>query len=269
MTLQPRRLRLALLLSVLLLTAGRTATAHADAPPVGGYVALGDSYSAGLGAGSYDPGSGQCKRSSASYPALWAAAHHVRQFAFTACSGATAKDVVADQLGPLNRRTALVSVTAGGNDAEFGEVMETCMLGGESTCQARIAQARTYIQQTLPRELDATYSAIRSKAPAARVVVLGYPRLFTLHGRCLLGMSETKRAAIDDAADALDTVMSQRAAGHGFVFADVRGQFTGHGICSEAPWIRSATLPMSESYHPTAVGHAQGYLPVFAGTARG
>ncbi|MEV6670020.1 SGNH/GDSL hydrolase family protein [Streptomyces sp. NPDC051162] len=269
MPLKAPRLPLALLLSALLLTGGQTAAAHADAPSVDSYVALGDSYSAGLGAGSYDPGSGECKRSSGSYPALWAAAHHVRRFAFTACSGATAKDVAAGQLGPLDRHTALVSVTAGGNDAGFGEVMETCMLGGESTCQARITQARTYIQQTLPHDLDAVYSAIRGKAPAARVVVLGYPRLFTLHGRCLLGMSETKRTAIDEAADALDAVMSKRAAGHGFVFADVRQRFTGHGICSEAPWIRSATFPVSESYHPTAAGHAQGYLPVFAGTARG
>lgn len=267
MTLKPRRLRLALLLSALLLTGGQTVTAHADAAPVDGYVALGDSYSAGLGAGGYTPDSGQCKRSSSAYPALWAAAHHVRQFAFTACAGATTKDVAASQLEPLSKRTALVSVTAGGNDAGFGEVLETCMLGGESTCQARIAQARTYIGQSLPHDLDAVYGTIRSKAPAARVVVLGYPRLFTLHGRCLLGMSETKRAAIDEAADALDAVLAKRAAGHGFAFADVRDRFTGHGVCSEAPWIRSATLPVAESYHPTAVGYAQGYLPVFTATA--
>ncbi|GAA0353318.1 SGNH/GDSL hydrolase family protein [Streptomyces blastmyceticus] len=268
MTHKPRRRRLALLLSALLLAGGGAVTARADAPPVDGYVALGDSYSSGLGAGHYDDGSGECKRSSSSYPALWAAAHRGRKFAFTACSGATTKDVVASQLRPLDRRTALISITAGANDAGFGEVMETCALGGENACQTRVAEARTYIQRTLPHDLDAMYGAIRGKAPAARVVVLGYPRLFARHGSCLLGMSETRRAAIDEAADVLDAVMAKRAAGHGFAFADVRGRFTGHEICSEAPWIRSATFPVGESYHPTAVGHAQGYLPAFTGTAR-
>jgi hypothetical protein len=50
-----------------------TAPAAATQPAVR-YVALGDSYASGLGAGGYSAGS--CERSSWAYPALWAAAHH-------------------------------------------------------------------------------------------------------------------------------------------------------------------------------------------------
>ena len=39
------------------------------------YVALGDSYSSGTGAGNYDPASGSCNRSKNAYAELWAAAH--------------------------------------------------------------------------------------------------------------------------------------------------------------------------------------------------
>src|SRR5256885_11164265 len=39
------------------------------------YVALGDSYSSGVGAGGYDPASGICERNPPSYTALWAACH--------------------------------------------------------------------------------------------------------------------------------------------------------------------------------------------------
>ena len=39
------------------------------------YVALGDSYSSGVGAGSYIGSSGPCDRSTNAYPALWDAAN--------------------------------------------------------------------------------------------------------------------------------------------------------------------------------------------------
>lgn len=54
---------------------GASAAASAQLPTATGYVALGDSYSSGVGAGSYDSASGSCKRSTKAYPALWAAAH--------------------------------------------------------------------------------------------------------------------------------------------------------------------------------------------------
>lgn len=60
--------------SALALT-GASAAASAQLSTATGYVALGDSYSSGVGAGSYDSASGSCKRSAKSYPALWAAAH--------------------------------------------------------------------------------------------------------------------------------------------------------------------------------------------------
>src|SRR5207244_9180589 len=145
-------------------------------------------------AGSYDTGSGACKRSANSYPALWAAAHSPSTFASTACSGARTGDVVSGQLGPLNSGTSLVSITIGGNDAGFADTMSTCTLQGESACLARIAQARTYIDSTLPGRLDTVYAAIAGKAPSARVVVLGYPRFYKLDGDCVAGLSEKSRA---------------------------------------------------------------------------
>ncbi|MCM2580141.1 GDSL-type esterase/lipase family protein, partial [Streptomyces meridianus] len=114
----------AFLLSAVFALTGAT-TAFAAGP---NYVALGDSYSSGLGAGSYDSASGDCKRSNASYPALWAANNAPASFSFTACSGATTDDVLAGQLGPVNSSTGLVSMSIGGNDAGFADVMTTCVL---------------------------------------------------------------------------------------------------------------------------------------------
>ncbi len=39
---------------------------------------------------------------------------------------------------------------------------------------------------SLAANLDRLYTAIRNRAPAARVVVLGYPHLYHLQGACRL-----------------------------------------------------------------------------------
>ncbi|MET9257315.1 SGNH/GDSL hydrolase family protein [Streptomyces sp. NPDC048182] len=267
-----RRSRLAGFLSSLLLAAGAAltgATAAQAAQPAaaGGYVALGDSYSSGVGSGSYIASSGDCKRSTKSHPYLWAAAHSPSTFDFTACSGARTGDVLSGQLGPLSSATALVSISIGGNDAGFADVMTTCVLQSDSACLSRIATARAYVGSTLPGQLDGVYDAIRAKAPNARVVVLGYPRFYKLGTTCL-GLSETKRKAINDASDVLDTAIAKRAADHGFVFGDVRTTFTGHEICSSSSWLHSVNwLNIGESYHPTASGQSGGYLPVLTSAA--
>ncbi|MGP4004673.1 SGNH/GDSL hydrolase family protein [Streptomyces sp. 8N706] len=264
--------RFAAALSATLLTAalaltGAGAAHSAEQTAALHYVALGDSYSSGLGAGSYDSASGACKRSTRSHPALWAAAHAPASFSFTACSGARTGDVLSGQLAPLNGSTGLVSISIGGNDAGFADVMTTCVLSSESTCLQRVQQARQYVATTLPGRLDQVYSAISSKAPAARVVVLGYPRLYKLNGSCIAGLSENERSALNAASDDLNAATAKRAADHGFTFGDVTSTFTGHEICSSDPWLHSVTIPVEHSYHPTAAGQSGGYLPVLRSLA--
>ncbi|GJF22946.1 SGNH/GDSL hydrolase family protein [Streptomyces flaveolus] len=267
-----RRPRLVGFLTSVLLAAGAalTGAATAQASPTavtGGYVALGDSYSSGVGAGSYISSSGDCKRSTKAYPYLWAASHSPSSFDFTACSGARTGDVLAGQLGPLSSSTGLVSISIGGNDAGFADVMTTCVLESDSSCLSRVATARAYVDQTLPGNLDSVYSAIRTKAPNAHVVVIGYPRFYKLGTSCI-GLSETKRKAINDASDLLNTTIAKRAADHGFTFGDVRPPFTGHEICSGSAWLHSVNwLNIGESYHPTAGGQSGGYLPVLNSAA--
>jgi lysophospholipase L1-like esterase len=263
-----RRSRLAAYATSLLLAAGTaltgatTAQASQQAAPTG-YVALGDSYSSGVGAGGYISSSGDCKRSTKAYPHLWAAANSPSSFNFTACSGARTGDVLASQLGPLGPNTGLVSLTIGGNDAGFADVMTTCVLKSDRACASRINTAKAYVDSTLPGRLDRVYSAIRSKAPAAHVVVLGYPRFYKLGGTCP-GLSQSKRSAINNAADYLNSAIAKRAADHGFTFGDVRSVFTGHELCSGSAWLHGLNLlNIGESYHPKAAGQSGGYLPVF------
>lgn len=240
-----------------------TGTAHAAGPA---YVALGDSYSAGNGAGNYISSSGDCHRSNSAYPALYAAAHG-NPLTFNACSGAVTGDVINNQLGGLNSSTGLVSITIGGNDAGFANIMTTCVLDSDADCAAAVNSAETYAQTTLPGKLDAVYNAISQHAPNAHVVVLGYPHMYKLNTFCI-GLSAADHSKINEGADVLDNAIAARAAAHGFSFGDVRPTFNGHELCSGDDWLHSLVIsPSWESYHPTATGHSSGYLPVLTNNA--
>jgi lysophospholipase L1-like esterase len=230
------------------------------------YVALGDSYSSGLGAGSYGS-SGACKRSSNAYPQLWANAHAGTQLTFSACSGARTNDVL-NQTSSLSASTTMVTVTVGGNDAGFTDVITTCTLNGDQTCINRVNTAKTYVTNTLPPLLDNVYRTIKSKAPNAKLYVLSYPRFYTVPGSCSVGLSDTKRSAINSGADTLAGVLSQRASAAGATFVDVRSAFNGHNICSGgSSYLNSLTFPVDESYHPTVAGQSGGfYAPLRAVT---
>lgn len=230
------------------------------------YVALGDSYSSGDGAGSYDSSSGDCLRSANAYPVKWKNAHSPASFTFAACSGATSADVKSSQLGSVSSSTTLISVSAGGNDIGFSSVMQSCVLGSDSSCQSAVTAAENKADTQLPGALGSMFAAIRGKAPSAHVVVLGYPHLYKITSFCV-GLSNTKRTALNAGADHLDTAVAKATADAGYTFADVRSRFAGHELCSGDDWLHSLTYPIAESYHPTALGQNSGYLPVFTGAA--
>lgn len=232
------------------------------------YVALGDSYSSGLGAGSYSGGS--CYRSSHAYSEVWAAANDPASFAFVACSGATTTDVINSQLSAVSAATSLISITIGGNDVGFASVMETCVLGSNSDCVHAIDQAENEARTVLPGRLDTLFSDIRQHAPSARVVVLGYPEFYDLsRSSGCIGLSTTKRTALDGGAGVLDGVIrSETGKYSGFTYADVISAFSGHEICDSTSWLHSVDWSfLTASYHPTAAGQASGYEPVLARAA--
>ena len=249
--------------TIALVAAAALGVAQPASAAGGNYVALGDSYSSGVGSGSYLSDSGDCMRSTKAYPYLWAAANSPSSFTFVACSGATTGSVASGQLGALSSSTTLVSVTAGGNDIGFADVMQTCVLSSEATCVNRVNTAISQMRNSLPGSLDSLYGAIRSRAPQAHVVVLGYPRFYKLAGSCIAGLTETERGAINNASDVLNGVLAKRAADAGFTFSSVVDEFTGHELCSGDAWIHSVSIPVYNSYHPKAIGQSNGYLPAF------
>ncbi|MGH3944624.1 MAG: SGNH/GDSL hydrolase family protein [Pseudonocardiaceae bacterium] len=246
--------------------------------PVNGpvdYVALGDSYSSGVGTGFYDAASGDCARSPLSYPPLWATERQPASFQFVACSGATTTDVRGNQISALGPGTDLVTITVGGNDVGFGPVLQTCTFAeSDRTCIAAVNAAQAYSRSVLPGRLSRAYAEIRSAAPHAHVIVLGYPRLFDLAPSCAdpLVPNLVRRNKLNEGSDVLNTVIQKTVSEQpGFSFTDVRSRFADHGVCSADPWINGPSVPTFVGpYHPNQTGYRYGYLDALnAATSRG
>ncbi|MGH1550559.1 SGNH/GDSL hydrolase family protein [Leifsonia poae] len=229
----------------------------------GSAVFLGDSYASGNAAGAYDTASGDCHRSANAYPVVWKAAYPgVRGQSF-ACSGATTANVLSAAAPEATVAAALgsatqVTITVGGNDIGFPQAVTQCLLGSDAECDDYLRTTTTTLVAALPAKLDALYARINALAPNASVEVVGYPRLFDASATSCSLWSVAKRQAMNAMSDRLSDAVAARAAAAGFVYRDVRGDFTGHGICSSAPWIVDAgTGATWEWLHPNAAGHAR------------
>lgn len=249
--------------AALLLVVGASAVFTAGGPAATttwSYVALGDSYSSGVGTGSYTLDSA-CKRSIYAYPYLFAQKHTMSSFNFVACSGAKTTDMIAKQLPYLSSTTNLVTMTIGGNDIGFASLIEQCTL---SDCTTTLVNTTKNLGSTLGPALATAFADVKQDAPNAKVIVLGYPHVFST-STCLgtLGISSSEEKDANALSDALDSLLSSTASSYGFTYESAIAPWTGHAVCSSSPWLNGLNLfNTGESYHPNKAGHSSGYLPL-------
>ena len=226
------------------------------------YVALGDSYSAGVGSGGSTDSA--CYRSANGYAPLIA-----KQRGFTlnyqACSGASTADVTANQLSALGSGTSYVSMTIGGNDVGFANTITECAKPAwASDCAGSIRSGRAILTAAMPGRYAALFSSIAGRAPSAKVAIGGYPHIFQGQDcNAATFFSPTDEAGINSATDDLDSLIGTEARSAGFGYVDPRASFTGHAVCDSTEWINGLSYPLVNSYHPNKAGNV-GYARLFA-----
>ena len=225
-------------------------------------AALGDSYSSGVGTPHPDPAVPACYRTPYAWPNLVAAALHW-QVQNLACSGAKTADITApfggqpaqtDLLAALRPRPRVVTITIGGNDVGFAPVLAACFVGD---CRREVAASEVAAVTVLPDRLAATYRAVEAADPAARLVVVGYPRLFPRHASdvdpaACPWLSDAERRSLNRAAALLDAVIRAEAWLAGATFVDTTTALQGHELCTADPWL--VPLPLPQAAHPTPAG---------------
>lgn len=225
-----------------------------------GYVALGDSYAAGLGAGTPKDA---CGRSSYGYPSLIAKVGRL-DLTLAACSGATMADVASGQLASVTPDADFVTIQVGGNDVGFVPVLSLCAQpDNDASCAAGVAQSRAYLAGGFAANATALFAATRARAPKATLIVVGYPRLFNgTDCSPLVAFSAAEQSLINGTVVTLNQQLEAAARQVGARFANPTQAFTGHAWCSRRPWVNGPAEPAVASFHPTVLGQLLGYAPV-------
>ena len=244
--------RLGALLAVVLVAVLAPAEPGPAAAP--SYVALGDSYSSGAGTRTYLADGTRCLRSVYAYPSLIAAARGLRP----RLPGLLGRHDHRRHRGPAERGhpgDGYVTISVGGNDAGFADVLTDCR-------RSRLAQRlqrcvdgeRSYVNNTLPGALSTLYAAIRANAPNAKVVVVGYPRLFNGEDCNADNLVQPDRRVPPrrDRRPAQQPSSRPRPRRRGLRLRETRRPVMTWATPSATTWSGSDGLskPISESYHP-------------------
>lgn len=227
----------------------RGAAAVEPAAP-SGIAALGDSFIAGIGAGSSLVAEG-CRRSRMSYPRLLADRWRI-PLIDRSCPGATVLETAAQSRG-LSGSARVVLLQVGGNDMGFVDVAGACFIASMATCRSAIASARSRLPAMRMR-LAALARDLRARLPAATVVLLGYPRLLGEPLACTALLEPRRTRLVNGLQRSLDRHLRLAARGSGVVFVDWPRRVDRHSLCSDDPWFvtfGSATR-LDDLLHPTA-----------------
>jgi hypothetical protein len=268
------------------------------------YIAMGDSYSSGEG--TYDfPWSEaqgtQCDTGPLAWPVQMAdnenngstgAMLNIDQDSLVACQGertyqlsqavngesASELDQVTNyvtQNGPPD----LVTITIGGNDLGFADVLKSCFLGGTEYCLHVISGLNSKVTTGaagLIATLASTYEQVQSAADSGsdgddddgdgpQVVVVGYPNLFPQPGGLGTALSVTYHCPwlretlfpllpivspfvnkllnnISNAQAALNDDIAAAAAEAGVQFVPIPFSVSGHELCTGTPYINPLSL---------------------------
>ena len=164
-----------------------------------------------------------------------------------------------------------MTLTIGGNDAGFPDVMSYCATRNslEPTCQQKFqaqVDAAISLLGAINDDGDRTYRNIiydiSQRAPNAKIYILGYPRFFPTNPpqNCPTGVGPFQVAHsdmvwINAEAKNLDSAIAAGAAASGATYVKSYDAMAGHTLCDKNPWINRAVLTHQEySYHPTVSG---------------
>jgi hypothetical protein len=240
------------------------------------YTALGDSYASGPLIPNQSLNPLGCLRSDHNYAHLTAAAKGLT-LTDVSCSGATTNDMTEAQNvepGPnppqfngLNSSTGVVSVTIGGNDIGFSEIIESCITynpfstpckdkydpGGHDQLAERIAAAAPKVAAVL--------QGIHARSPKARVFVVNYPDILPSGSGCwpTVPLSFGDVPYLHATEERLNAMLATAAATNGATLVDWYTPSIGHDSCksSSTRWVEPV-IPGELAYpvHPNKAGMA-------------
>ncbi|MER6999322.1 NocE [Streptomyces sp. NPDC000410] len=228
-------------------------------------------------------------------------------YQFVACSGARHYNILRQgqsselpqiEQGYLDQNTTLVTLSVGGNDARFADIVQECITAltvcnnnsidavdpdtgqknGQETGPLDQWAPKWLKEQIRPR-LAGMLNSIHQKAPNAKIVLMGYPKLLEGSGGCVIGIGTEEAPWLNSMADTLANEMqgavndANAQSNANAVFSDPRDEFAGKAICGDPEtvhgivlsghsqadnrdwdWLPGNVAPSMKSFHPKVTG---------------
>jgi GDSL-like Lipase/Acylhydrolase family len=281
-TRRPARGRTVFLVVVVMALFG--ALAGASSAGATTYTALGDSYAAGPLIPSQSLNPLGCFRSDHNYAHLAAAAKGLT-LTDVSCSGATTNDMTEAQNvepGPnppqfngLSASTGIVSLTIGGNDIGFTEIIENCITYNpfSTPCKDKYDsgghdQLAERIENAAPK-VAAVLQGIHTRSPDARVFVVNYPQILPTGSGCWptmpLGFGDVPYLRATE--ERLNSMLATEASLNSATIVNWYAASAGHDACksSGTRWVEPL-IPSELAFpvHPNKAGMAGGAVALEA-----
>lgn len=277
------RVRSAVLAGMVMIAAASLAACGGDEQEPSGpdgpsrtYVALGDSYAAGVGITPLAESA--CARSTRNYAqqitAALASTPQAVRLDDRSCAGAPVSSLtetmlrgtteVPAQLDGVGKGTDLITIGMGGNEGGIFSTLVTacpdlratdprgapCREAQQTDDGDRLVLAARGVRSSMTKAL----ARIHDLAPTARVFVVGYPEVAPARGRCpqRLPLADGDVAYFHELTSLINDSLAAAAKAAGDTFIDAAAATRGHDICSDDPWVNGQDDGPDGSwgYHP-------------------
>lgn len=175
-------------------------------------------------------------------------------------------------------KPAVITLTGGGNDVGFANILEYCASPHKDDFISIIHQSCDYIRDgselhtMLYDSIDSQYSAItlliqkiREASPNSRIIIVGYPS-FISAGTSICNpnaglLDSNERAMITKALNYMNEMLKRVAVDNSVSYVDIKDSLAGGRICEGGKYVTGAWDGLSgraddsERFHPNALGH--------------
>jgi hypothetical protein len=173
----------------------------------------------------------------------------------------------------------VVSVSIGGNDVGFGNIVVNCVApklsihASDNTCfntyEDRL-ELLQHIDRTVPR-WTALFKQLGRESPLSKLYAIGYPDIISDQGSCGLNvqLNQSEREFARELLVYINASIRKAAGNAGVTYVDIEHALNGHRLCENArqnlavngvtagtdSGVLGTKVIGSESYHPNALGH--------------
>lgn len=168
----------------------------------------------------------------------------------------------------------VISVSIGGNDVGFGDILQECVMPrvskhhSDNTCfntyEDRL-ELKNLIKRTIPR-WTTLFKQLRAESQVSQIYVIGYPDVIDDTGACALNVNlgKTELVFAKELLAQLNESIEEAATNASVSYVDISDALVGHRLCetkSHNVAVNGLTSGRDlfvfgrESYHPNALGH--------------